>query len=152
MNAIDFLHTSDRDYNQGICMWTANMEWCALALTVENYRGSFKQPMRYGYGHLYGIHVPDGLPEHDSLWICDNHRLEFLKLNSGGNVGTTIWQMDHNGMGKDVTWVPMKEVSVRIRTHMDEMDLSNMVAEGLDELAARHNDITSWDYLKVVST
>jgi hypothetical protein len=132
-------------------MWTAGREWCAKPLVTPDYRGSFHD---FGnWGHLYGIHVPDGLPEYDKLWICEAHRVEFLKLNSKGNLGTTIWEFDYNGSGKDVTWVPMKEVSVRIRTHMDEAELSAVVAEGLDNLIMDPDTgLESWTYLKVVAT
>jgi hypothetical protein len=155
MNALDFLITSDREYNRGICMWipVGSKEWCAKPLTVENYRGSFNQPNNYDYGARYGIHVPEGMPEHESLWICNKHRLDFLKLNSQGNLGTTIWQFDHYGQGTDMTWVPMKEVSVRIRTHLDNEELSGLLENELNDLLdVRGDDIESWSYLKVVGT
>jgi hypothetical protein len=161
MNTLDFGHLSDRDHTRGICMWVGPRdplsaspkgEWCAKPLTVENYRGSFHQPTGYRYGALYGIHVPNGMPEYDSLWMCADHRLEFLKLNSGGNLGTTIWQMDHNGKGKDVTWVPMYEVSVRIRSNLDTEELSSRISSRLDWLTDNDANVESWTYLKVVGT
>ena len=151
MNATEFGYLSDRAFNRGACMWAWDREWCAKPVVVENYRGSWHTPDGYRWGHLYGIHVPDGRPEYDSMWICDEHKRDFLVLNSQGNLGTTIWAFDNYGYGDEVTWVPMLEVSVRIRTHNDEMALSDIVASGLDDLLVGDHNIESWDYLKVVA-
>ena len=151
MNAIQFGHTNDRDYNRGVCMWSWDREWCAKPLTVENYRGNFNQPDGYRYGSLYGIHVPDGMPEYESLWICNDHRQDFLTLNSSDIIDTTIWQFDHHGQGTDVTHVPMREVSVRIDTHLSAEDLSSYLKGELTEMLRRNEDIQGWKYLKVVS-
>jgi len=158
MNAIDFGHTSDREFNRGICMWVAGDpnrnkgEWCAKPLVVENYRGSFNTPANNNtWGALYGIHVPNGIPEHESMWICDKHRHEFLKLNSKGNLGTTIWKFDYYGQGTEVTWTTMFEVSVRIRTNkLDSEGLSAKLKGELIELMKQDDDLDSWSYLKVV--
>ena len=152
MNATDFLHTSDREYNRGICMWASNREWCAKPTIVENYRGSWHEPAGYRWGHLYGIHVPDGRPEYESMWICDSHRLEFLKLNSNANIGVTVWAFDHYGQGTDVTWVPMFEASVRIRTNLAVEKLSELLTDKLNYVVRDDDDIDSWTYLKVVAT
>ena len=150
MNATDFLITNNRDFNRGVCMWARDREWCAKPLVVENYRGNFHEPDGYAWGHLFGIHVPDGLPEHDAMWICHEHSFDFLELNSKGNTDTTIWQFDHNGIGTDVTWAQKYEVSVRLETNLSAAELSGRMKGYLMEVLENDTDINGWKYLKVV--
>ena len=138
-------------YNRGICMWSAENEWCGTPLAVEDYHGRLNMPDGYEYGHLYGIHVKDGMPSHNSFWVCDDHRYDFLKLNKGHNGDTTIWQFDNNGIGTDVTWTPTHEVSVRITTHLDAKQLSGLIKGYLMDVLEDNADIEGWKYLKVVS-
>ena len=133
-------------------MWVEDKEWCGMPLVVTEYRGSFNPPAIYSYGALYGIHIPDGMPEYESMWICTEHRLDFLKLNSGGGHDTTIWQMNHYGMGDDVTWIPTYEVSVRIRANIDHDELSGLIENNLNDLISYDERVKSWTYLKVVTT
>ena len=132
-------------------MWSMGGEWCALPTVVEDYHGTVNLPSTYEYGNLFGIHVPDGMPEYESMWICSQHRLEFLKLNSKGNLGTTIWQMDRDGKGEDVTYVQLHEVSVRIKTDLDGEVLSALIKNILTQEMRHNKDLDAWSYLKVVT-
>ena len=150
MNATDFGHLSDRDHTRGICMWVWDKEWCAKPLVCENYRGSFNTPANNNtWGQLYGIHVPDGMPEYDSMWICHKHRPDFLKLNSKGNLGVTIWEIQYTGMGIDVTRPPKLDVRVQVSTTMDEMSMSNVMKALLIGEMRENDDITGWDNIEV---
>jgi hypothetical protein len=112
MNTLDFGHLSERDHERGICMWADGKEWCATPTVVNDYPSSFNVPPNFSYGALYGIHVEDGLPEYDSMWICDKHRIEFLTLNDDSGdeklYTRTVWQMNSKGQGIDVTRKPRK--------------------------------------------
>ena len=101
MNVTDFGHMSDRDHTRGACQWVDGKEWCGKACVVADYRGNFNPPTGYKYGALYGIHIPDGIPEYESMWICIDHRADFLYLN--GVEGATVWEMNHRGMGDKVS-------------------------------------------------
>ncbi len=105
MNASDFGLYSDRAYSQGACAWVDDKEWCGTPVVVTDYRGFLNPPANYQYGAMFGISIPTGLPPLKAMMICDNHRLDFLKLN-GPQVDsdTEIWQMDYNGIGRNVTY------------------------------------------------
>ena len=149
MNATNFGHNADRDHTKGICQWSMDDEWCATPTIVEDYNGKLNLPRVYEYGNLYGIHVPEGMPEYESMWICSEHRLEFLKLNSIPDLGVTIWAFDHNGQGENVTWIKLHEVSVRIRSNMSSADLSKYFKGQLTDLMRADSTIEAWSYMKI---
>jgi len=147
MNAIDFGHAHERAFNRGICMWAKDMEWCARPVVVEDYRGNFHEPDRYRFGALYGIHVEGGIPEHDSMWICDTHRMDFINLNVQPERKARVFQFDRNGMGTEVHlpndkyWVNLK---IEVPNGMMEDRVMRMVKGIIDNGMRNYPDLQAW--------
>ena len=102
MNASDFGVHDDIHVNRGVCMWAMDKEWCGTPLVTTDYRGNFNPPDGYKYGRLYGIYVPEGMPEVNAMWICNDHSNAFLNLNGKGE-GVEVWKMNYAGVGEKMS-------------------------------------------------
>jgi len=129
MNAIDFGITEDRDNTRGACAWAAQNEWCGAPTVVTDYDRiqRFNPPTGYRYGARYGIENVLPSLARDSMFICDEHRLEFLD-NAEENGKKAVWQFDYQGYG---TRVGKREYDVEIVARYSVMAHSDDHAEQL---------------------